>query len=185
MKDKKKNNLSIEYLIIRMNVPNNTLFARLMWCSLDNICIEIKFWSCFKNMTDGVIYTLLTSNLYKCKVYPAHFFEHIPLRNRGLCCYYIIPSHRHTRNDEWCTVYFDLLMPHADDEHESRDAGTPAPFHLILQCQQQHYVLWYASIMVIHAFQLMGNYTFDQKLACFVLYLKIINIFLKNDICFL
>ena len=33
--------------------------------------------------------------------------------------------------------------------------------------------------------ELRGNCTLNQKLAFFVLYLKIVNIFLKNDICIL
>ena len=34
-------------------------------------------------------------------------------------------------------------------------------------------------------FSLRGNYTLNQKLACFVLDLKIINTFLKSNICIL
>ena len=38
---------------------------------------------------------------------------------------------------------------------------------------------------MLNGFSFKGNYTHNQELACFVLYLKIINTFLKNNICIL
>ena len=50
----------------------------------------------------------------------------------------------------------------------------------------QHIFVWICT-QELHIFYgfLRGNCTPNQKLACFVLYLKIINTFLKNNICIL
>ena len=47
------------------------------------------------------------------------------------------------------------------------------------------YTVMHNDLMIVHLAVIKGNCTPKQKLVWFVLYLKIVNTFLKNNICIL